>query len=298
MQICRTMRYVVLLTPLIGLSPNAHSRQPESQSGAVTRVMSFNIRQGVADDGPNHWEQRKPLVAETIRRFDPDLLGTQETYAFQAEFLQKELANYRYFGRSRQQDPREGEQCGIFYRRDRFTWLAGGHFWLSETPEVPASKSWDSSLPRIASWVLLSDRQSSGQSVLFVNTHFDHRGRQARLESARLIRKRVQRLRQIADDPLVIVVGDFNCPEGSDPYLALLGNDSQWSDSYRSVHPERATGEGTFNGWQGRTEGGRIDWILASLPLLAAEADIDRWSSQDRYPSDHFPVTAVLKVQR
>ena len=43
------------------------------------RVMSFNIRLGVAKDGENHWDKRHDLVADTIKKFKPDLLGTQET---------------------------------------------------------------------------------------------------------------------------------------------------------------------------------------------------------------------------
>ena len=150
----------------------------EDADAQAIRVMSINIRLGVADDGPNHWELRKPLVTEAIKQFSPDLLGTQETFKFQADYLKRELNNdestqYEYFGRSRMKSP--NEHCGIFYNKQRFTWLAGGHFWLSESPEVPESKSWDSSLPRMATWVLLHDETAGpeSQSVLLVNTHFE-----------------------------------------------------------------------------------------------------------------------------
>jgi endonuclease/exonuclease/phosphatase family metal-dependent hydrolase len=256
--------------------------------------MSFNIRYGTADDGPNHWNLRRDLVVETIRRFDPDLFGTQETLGFQAAYLRDELRDYAYFGRSRQEEAEEGEQCGIFYRQSRFTWLAGGYFWLSETPETPASLSWDSSLPRMATWVLLHDRQSPQRPLLMVNTHFDHRGPQARLESARVIRRRINRLREIADDPQVVVTGDFNCAESSPPYAAFLDDQSQLFDSYRQLHPAPNDEEATFNSWRGNTRGGRIDWILASPSLRVSEVGIDRWASEGRYPSDHYPVTAVF----
>lgn len=258
------------------------------------RVMSFNIRYGAAKDGDDHWKKRNWLVADTVRKFNPDLLGTQETLKFQADYLERQLRDYTYFGRSRMKTP--NEHCGIFFRTDRFTQLAGGHFWLSESPEIPESKSWDSSLPRMASWVLLNDRlDEAARPILFVNTHFDHRGKVARLESAKLIRQRIDRLRAISDNPLVVVTGDFNTPEGSEPYNAFLEGNADLIDSYRAKHPEKSDEEGTFNGFRGRTGGGRIDWVLASPDFGVLSAEIDRHQEEGRYPSDHFPVTAVLR---
>ena len=95
------------------------------------RVMSFNIRLGVAKNGANHWDKRKDLVVQTIKNFDPDVVGTQETWDFQANYLSKELPGYTYVGRSRQEDG--GEQCGLLFRCSRFDTLIEGHFWLSET---------------------------------------------------------------------------------------------------------------------------------------------------------------------
>lgn len=257
------------------------------------RVMSFNVRYGKANDGENHWKKRNWLVAETAKQFSPDLMGTQETLKFQAEFLERELGEYTYFGRSRMKTP--NEHCGIFFRTKRFTQLAGGHFWLSEQPDVPESKSWDSSLPRMASWVLLNDREAeSAPPILFVNTHFDHRGRTARLEAAKLIRKQIDKLRTIAGNPVTIVTGDFNTPEGSEPYNAFLEGNDELVDTYRVAHKEKASDEGTFNGFRGTSSGGRIDWILASKNLKVISAEIDRTNENGRYPSDHFPVTAVL----
>ena len=148
----------------------------------------------------------------------------------------------------------------------------------------------------MASWVLLSDNTDvAGDPIVFVNTHFDHRGQVARLESAKVIRERISKIQKIADNPHVIVTGDFNTPEGSPPYKAFLDGNETLVDTFRVKHPERADNEGTFNGFQGRTNGGRIDWILASGNLETLEAAIDSTSEDGRYPSDHFPVTAVLR---
>jgi endonuclease/exonuclease/phosphatase family metal-dependent hydrolase len=187
------------------------------------------------------------------------------------------------------------EHCGIFFKTDRFTQLAGGHFWLSEKPDIPESKSWDSSLPRMATWVLLNDKtDEAAPAILFVNTHFDHRGAQARAEAAKLIRQKITQLRAIADDPVTVVTGDFNTAEASEPYKAFLHENKDLVDTYRVRHPERGENEGTFGGFRGNTAGSRIDWILASPQLEVVEAEIDRTEEDGRFPSDHYPVTAVL----
>ena len=256
------------------------------------RVMSFNVRLGVADDGDNSWQQRKELLAKTARDFDPDLLGTQETYDFQAAYLLEHLPGRAYVGWPRQPDSSDGEECGILYRTSRFEKRDEGQFWLSDTPDVPGSKSWDSSLPRIVTWVELRDKRRPERRLVFLNTHFDHRGQEARLESARLLRKRLEGLNAVW-----IMTGDFNCAEASPPYVALVGEGVGLTvvDSYRAAHPVREDDEGTGNRFTGRRSGGRIDWILHSPGLETVSAAIDRSEEKGRFPSDHFPVTAVLR---
>ena len=260
---------------------------------AEVRVMSFNVRYGAARDGENAWPQRRALVAETVRAFGPDLLGTQETLGFQRAYLSGQLPGYAAFGVGRDDGADAGEQTAVFYRTDRFEKTGGGHFWLSETPDVPGSVSWDSSLTRMATWVVLEDRRT-GAELLFANTHFDHRGRRAREESAKLLRSKLPEL--AAGRPLVLT-GDFNAAEGSRPYEALFGGDSPLRDAFRAANPTRGEAEGTFNGFDAAYAGagGRIDWIAVSDGWAVESASIDRRRFGGRTPSDHEPVTAVLR---
>ena len=124
--------------------------QAEESKKNELRVMSFNIRLGVANDGENRWDLRKDLVVETIRKYNPDLLGLQEVFPMQEEYLRESFPEYVYYGRSRLVDPNDGEACSIMFRKERFNPSEQSTFWLSETPDEPGSKSWDSSLPRIA----------------------------------------------------------------------------------------------------------------------------------------------------
>lgn len=271
----------------------------EQGSGDV-RVMSYNIRLGSAKDGENHWDRRKEALVATIKAWDPDLLGTQETLGFQRDYLAAELPRYDVLGVGREDGRERGEMMALYYKKDRFAKLDGGHFWLSETPDVAGSKSWDSSLPRMVTWVKLADRRNPGTlPIVFFNTHFDHLGARARLESACLLRRQAVTLGQGC---LVIVTGDFNSGEGGEPYQALFGpveaHDSPLVDTLRVACPQRAEQEGTFSGFKAEaTKGTRIDWIGASRNWQVLRAGIDRTANSGRTPSDHFAVFAVLRPE-
>jgi endonuclease/exonuclease/phosphatase family metal-dependent hydrolase len=269
-----------------------------AQSSAMDlKIVSFNIRYGTAADGENHWDKRSEFLIETIKKLNPDLLGTQETLGFQRDYLAGELSDYDYLGVGRDDGKEAGEMMALYYRRARFEKLEGGHFWLSETPDVVGSKSWDSSLPRMVTWVRLRDRNRPDEpSILFLNTHFDHRGATARLESSKLIRKKIV---ELGRGSRVIVTGDFNADQQSPPYDALFApvesQESPVIDTYRAIHPERQSDEGTFSGFKAsQVTGPRIDWIGVSRNWKILSAEIDRTARDGRTPSDHFPVTAQL----
>src|SRR5262245_35514255 len=120
----------ILCTSLIHPSPAADP----------IRVMTFNIRYGTAMDGENHWDKRKEFLIETIKAFDPDLLGTQETLGFQRDYLAKKLPGYGVLGIGRDDGKEQGEMMALYFRQARFTKTAEGHFWLSETPDTIGSK--------------------------------------------------------------------------------------------------------------------------------------------------------------
>ncbi|MBD3674223.1 MAG: endonuclease/exonuclease/phosphatase family protein [Planctomycetaceae bacterium] len=299
---CRVpMVRLLIIVWICGVIPGALRAQEESERNAVKqplKVMSFNIRYGAANDGENHWKHRSYLVAETIRMFDPDLLGMQEVLKFQAEFLKERLPEYGFHGVGRQNGTEEGEYVPVMYKKERFEVIDSGHYWLSETPEVPGSKSWDSSLPRMVSWVELSDRKNDGETFVFINTHFDHRGQTARLESARLIRQQAEEL--MAEKLPFIITGDFNTTEDRQPYQELIsgsrGNEIPIVDSYRNTFPERSENESTSSRWTGNRTGSRIDWILHSQDFTTLQSVINYTNENGRYPSDHYPVQAIVRL--
>ncbi len=257
--------------------------QSETEPDPI-RVMSFNIRYGTANDGENRWEQRRDLVIQTIADRAPQILGVQEALAFQIDELSEALPQYRVLGQGRR-GGREGEYAALFVDRNRFTIEAHGDFWLSPTPDEVGSQGWDAALPRMCTWAVLQDRRD-GSRFRVLNTHFDHRGRTARLESASVL---------IAEGEVgslpVIITGDLNADEVSPPMVRL--REQGLRDTFRVLHPE-AKGVGTFNGFRGTTDGGKIDYVLVDSRWRVVAAEIVRDNEEGRYPSDHFPVMADL----
>ena len=274
----------LLLTMIMTAEPAAVDSQLE------LKVMSFNLRYGLANDGENAWQHRRDLLIETITEQEPDILGTQECQEMQAEYLAEKLPGYRWFGMPRSSRVMD-EMTAIFYKKGVLDPVETGTFWLSETPDIPGSISWDSSLPRIATWAKFLHRKT-GRILFYFNTHFDHRGEQARQESAKLLLARISALP--AGVP-AILTGDFNTFEASPAWTTLTQGGLQ--DAWRTA-AEKAGPEGTFHGFRGIEAAGegRIDWIMLWGPIEVLRAECITKNQDGRYPSDHFPVATRIRI--
>ena len=261
------------------------------------RVMSFNIRTANAADGVNDWDgNRKNLVEQTIRNYGPDLVGLQEDLERQHNFLADQFPGFELVGRGAQ-GVDDGEYVSLMYRRSRFDELRRGHVWLSETPGVPGSESWGTAFPRMVTWLELRDKNNPDAPFVIMNTHWDHVSSEARLESATLMR---QKIRELASGIPVIVTGDFNADQGGAAYQRMRGIDDfdtvrNLQDTYRNIHPGDSDTVGTAHGFDGRAGDGRIDWILHDNDFTTVDANIDRTSFDGMYPSDHFPINAIIR---
>jgi endonuclease/exonuclease/phosphatase family metal-dependent hydrolase len=255
----------------------------------MIKVMSFNIRYSLADDGENHWDHRRDLVIARIHAFEPDLLGLQECRDdTQADFIKNNLPAYHFHGVRREGGGETAlEMAPALFLKSAFQIIQQEHFWLSETPQVAGSKSWGSVFARTATWVRLVHKPT-GRTIIFVNTHFDYQST-AIIRAAQLLRKWLD---QAQKESPVILTGDFNADKNSAAYQLLAG-DGKLFDAYRQVHPI-SDNETTFHGFGKPEEMTPIDWILVSNHFRVADAKVDRLREGNRFPSDHYPVTVVL----
>jgi endonuclease/exonuclease/phosphatase family metal-dependent hydrolase len=265
--------------------------------------MSFNVRGSFLDGGtPNAWASRAALNVETIVRGAPDLIGFQELQSGNLETYEETLPRY-----ARVSGPRYGNEAHpsfneIFFDPDRLRLLDSGGFWLSETPERYSS-SWGSRAVRSANWAYFESLDSI-PSFLHLNTHLDHASEEARVEGSRLILREISGLlRRYGEETQVVVTGDFNCRPGTPTYRNFAHGG--FVDAYLASGSEDTGDAHTFHAFEGshyrdaRPGLGprRIDWILLRDPrrrLRLLSCSILRYHAGETYPSDHYPVLAVL----
>jgi endonuclease/exonuclease/phosphatase family metal-dependent hydrolase len=292
--------FVSVLALALGSVCRAAGEAPAREPNVV--VMTFNIRYGTANDGENSWEKRKDLVFDVLRRHDPDVVGLQEALRLQIDEIRSALPQYAEIGVGRDDGKTGGEYSAILYRKDRFDVNESGTFWLSDTPEVCGSITWGNACTRICTWGRFIRRGSSEVFYLF-NTHLDHISQYSRDRSVILL---AERMRDRKHPDRVIVTGDFNAGEDNPAVQYLEGrqelqaatnglatNPMPLVDTFRSLHPD-ANDVGTFHAFKGDHSGDKIDYIFVQPGTRVLQAEILRDATENRYPSDHFPVMAAL----
>ena len=258
-------------------------------SGQSLKVITYNIRYDNPKDEENRWDNRKDFLTDQIKFYEPDFLGTQEGLAHQVSFIDSTLSQYKYIGVGRNDGNSEGEFSAIFFNSEKFNLIINSTFWLSETPDVP-SKGWDASLNRICTYGLFENGNTKEKLWVF-NTHFDHRGVQARSNSSKLIIKKIRELNK--DNYQIVFMGDLNLEPESEAirYLSSELTDTKTANSKVVFGPT-----GTYNGFKfNQPVFRRIDYIFVSkgnveVVKYAVLSD----SKECRYPSDHLPVYAEI----
>ncbi|RRQ49151.1 endonuclease [Maribacter algicola] len=265
-----------------------------AQSKKVINAMSFNIRYDNPEDGPQNWHYRKDNIVRMINFYDLDIIGMQEVLVGQLNFLKQNLSEYETIGVGREDGATKGEYAPIFYRKNRLKTLQSGTFWLSETPNK-VSKGWDADLERIATWAIFLDKKTR-KKFIFMNTHFDHRGNLARIESAKLLK---QKAMELGGDLPLILTGDFNLTPNSQGIQTLLKEDGK--NTLRNTRTLATLAYGpdwTSCGFDDRPFEDRevIDYIfvknIAEIHRYAVFAEM----LNNLYLSDHCPVFAQLQL--
>lgn len=282
----------LLLLPLIA-SSCGNNADKASQTPSDLKVMSFNIRYDNPADSANNWQYRRDRVADAIKFYDADIVGTQEVLHNQLEDLKARLPEYAMVGVGREDGKQLGEYAALWYKTDRFQPVDSGNFWLSATPETAGSLGWDGACVRIASWAILRDRADS-KELLALNTHLDHVGVEARREGVTLILNRVSTLR--GDRPAVIT-GDFNSSPDSDVIAHITGSDTPGSLTHtRAVAPIVYGPYWSYHEFGELPYSSRplIDYIFITGALSVKSYGVLAETNADGYLSDHCPVLANL----
>jgi endonuclease/exonuclease/phosphatase family metal-dependent hydrolase len=259
-------------------------------AGQSLTFMTYNIRYDNPGDGINKWPSRKAWLARQVDSVAPDILGIQEGLIHQVRYLDSLWKDYKYIGIGREDGKRKGEFSAIFYRQSAVKMLQQGTFWLSATPDQ-ISTGWDAALERICTFGLFREKKS-GKKFWVFNTHFDHRGVEARSNSAVLVLKKIKELN--SEGWPVILMGDFNTTSDTEPIRLITGKfrDAKIADKSMTMGPE-----GTFNGFDPEKPSvERIDFIFAGYNAQPDSYWVIRESVNGRFPSDHYPVVSRITI--
>ncbi|AWH85531.1 endonuclease/exonuclease/phosphatase [Flavobacterium album] len=256
------------------------------------KIMTYNIRLDIASDGENRWDNRKEMLAKQVQFYEPDFLGVQEALPQQVHYLDSAMVAYDFIGVGRDDGKSKGEHSAIFYKSKKFKVLQQSTFWLSETPAVP-SKGWDAAYNRVCSYGLFENKDTKKKVWVF-NTHFDHMGNIARVESAKLILQKIKELNK--DNLPFIVMGDLNLEPDAEPIAVIK---KELLDT-REVSEFVFGPTGTFNGFEfNKPVTKRIDYIFIPKTGLKTQKYAILSDSKDcRYPSDHLPVYVELVLRK
>ncbi|HCR30663.1 MAG TPA: hypothetical protein DIV79_11665 [Opitutae bacterium] len=284
----RGSRFPIIIAFLFLIQTGCKTAEQEK---VAIDVMSFNIRYGLAKDGDNHWDNRHDLVFETIRDYEPSILGLQEALHFQLQEILGELPSYSSNGVGREADG-GGEHTAILYSTELFELIDHDTVWLSDTPEKPSS-SWGNNLFRTCTWSLFRFKALDKEFYVY-NTHFDHKSEESRERSAEFIAGHIAK-RERSSAPFLLL-GDFNAGEETLPIKSLLDQkgEAQLVDTFRAIHPEEPNA-GTFGAWVGKIDGAKIDYVFTDIRMEVLDAAIVRQNENGRYPSDHYPVIARVR---
>lgn len=257
--------------------------------------MSYNLKFASKTFKPS-WEVRREMQMDLIRKYDPDIIGTQEGLKGQIDYLIENLPEYVVIGEGRQGGDAD-EHMAIFFKRDKFRLREMQSFQLSETPEVIGSGPKVN--PRMVTWVRLAfiniaDPYSQDyrghwedtQEFYVFNTHFFNRADQklARINSAKLIMDRINILNRFGpwqEERPIFLIGDFNSKPGSKVYRTFVG------DTNTSNHLLKDSIEG----------GSGIDWILYKGNVKVLSYKKIDYNVDGKYPSDHKPILVEFKFK-
>ncbi len=266
-------------------------------SAAAIRVVTANLRIPVKGDYAtgNGWDQRRELCRDTLLAQNADIICFQECRSVQLGFIKEKFPGFEHFAieNAPKANARAEPTIAILYSAARFKQLRSGGFWLSDTPTTPNSRFDDSAFPRLTNWVLLQDRVT-GRALMVWNTHLDHiSGPVGDSVRERQISVLLAQAGQNPSDLPQILTGDFNTSAGSKAVRAVKA--AGWADSYAVLHGPDDPGP-TYHGFLGKNYTkkslGKIDFIFSSGPLKPLASEIIRDERKDRYPSDHYFISA------
>ena len=288
----------------ISTNLNSQTKNDVTKEGYKITLMTYNLKFASPTYEPL-WEVRREMQVDMIRKYNPDIIGTQEGLKEQIDYLAEQLPEYVVVGEGRQGGD-DDEHMAIFYKRDKFRLRELNSFALSKTPELIGSGP--DVNPRIMTWARLAiiNKPENGEKGKYpsdyrghwentkefylFNTHFFN-GRSAtlaRLNASKLIMDKIKPLDRFGkwtDERPIFLMGDFNCRPGSDPHKVFVGDgNTENTDLFIDTN---------VNG-----DPKEIDWILYKGSVNPQNYEEIDYNVNGKYPSDHKPIFVEFLISK
>jgi endonuclease/exonuclease/phosphatase family metal-dependent hydrolase len=253
-------------------------------------LVSCNIRFDNPADGDNAWMHRRDFLVQTLLKHSPVLIATQEGRFHQLNELRTSLGDYQLIDQHRSWI---GERMypSFFIQDESFEYIGSGDMWLSETPDIAGSLSFESAFPRLMTWTKLQVKETK-KNLLVINTHLDHVKQQTRLGQVNVL---IQEIKRIWDkQAALIIMGDFNDGPDSEVRKLIESEFSFLKDAWKMFNQVE---ESSHHAFKGEIENGtRIDWILVDQNFTIESCHMDKTHQEGKYPSDHYPIVCEIKI--
>ncbi len=257
---------------------------------------TYNLRMEHLDTGRiNGWPTRKPRLMESLRSAGFDAAGLQEINSRMQDDLLQELGEeYGFWFFSPYSQNGEGDKAhGIMYRKTLFDIGEKRSFWISDDPDTSAvaDVGANGNYRRGGCCAVLTHKPS-GIRVFLMCTHACY-NKKPNARFAPLYRRMEERFNP--ERLPSFFVGDMNATPDSEASRTFR---EYWLDAYDVASPSTRSGpENTYNAYKYPAGISRIDYIYFRSASVAMESySCDPSLHSGGYPSDHFPVSAVIRI--
>lgn len=256
------------------------------------KIMTFNIRADSIFDINNRWNKRASLVYETIKHYDCDIIGLQEVTQKMHTDICNNMKDYNIVGVGRTRKF-FSEKNSILIRK-KYKILEHETFWLSKTPNKKGSTVFFSLFPRICTTLVC--QLESGEKVRIYNTHLDCLFASAREFGLKKIIEIMERNYEKEHLPCILM-GDFNATPNSKMMKKFKAGKytSKKLFAVQDVN-EALYQKTTMSMFKGKEKGVHIDYIFVSEEFEIEDAEVVKYNKEGKYPSDHYPIVAKVKV--
>lgn len=258
------------------------------------KVLTFNLRTDFLLDINNRWNRRKEVVYEIMNNNDYDIIGVQELNNKMFKDLASEISNYNIVGKPRSSKYFIERNDILVSKRHRI--LKHCTFWLSDKPDKIGSAVWYSVFPRICTTALIE--LEDGNIIRVYNTHLDFLLPKAREYGLKKIGEYIENQREKDDYP-AILMGDLNAGPKSRA-ITEFTQGKYSSKRFVAVqdYNKEIYNNTTLSKFKGLKKGLHIDYIFVSDEFNIINNEIIYYNKNGRYPSDHYPMMAELKLDK